>query len=261
MNYYSIATPERFVPATQADFEELTKLLEEDCDHGFSVVFDEKDGVYLLAEESGNPDDLPDAVISKMGKLLKAAKIEHLNFGIAYTADRNVPGSHGGGYFRITDEGVLEWQESHYNDENPLLFSLKRISSLDERNIAEAPSIAKDAIRAFVHGEPEQSVADSPQMKYLVIRINELRGEWESSSEVLARTYRDYYACAVDVARNWYPDEEIDESESDEENGRFFFSLLPACVKVERVEEISSYDYAVLRRHLSEVAYEKSDMK
>ncbi len=110
MNYYTIVAPERGLPCSQEDAQEIQRLLDEASDqddlHGFQFTHEGGEG-YLVAEEVGSWSLLPDALLEKVGALIAKAGLEYLEFGAAFTAGRLVPGSHGGTAFRIYADGTV----------------------------------------------------------------------------------------------------------------------------------------------------------
>ncbi len=125
MNFYTRASSAESVPCTQSEFDALKRALaieshddpSDDEEHGFELEFWEaggshdlestKSSVYLFSTEMSAPENLPEKFLKLMGKLLKKAKKKHLQIGVAWTADRCTPGSHGGHFVRITPKGKL----------------------------------------------------------------------------------------------------------------------------------------------------------
>jgi hypothetical protein len=109
MNYNTIVTPQQPLPCTPDEAVQIQRLLtqaEENEPHGFRFLVESENG-YLEAEETGNWDSLPDDVLDLVAGLIKRASLEFLEFGVAFTAGRMVPGSHGGTAFRIYADGSI----------------------------------------------------------------------------------------------------------------------------------------------------------
>jgi hypothetical protein len=110
MNYYTLVTPERGVPCSQAEADALATILRESPDddgqHGFTVDY-EGGEVYPVAEEVGEWTALPAVFLTRLGALIARAGLPYLEFGAAFTAGRLVAGAHGGTAFRIYPDGSL----------------------------------------------------------------------------------------------------------------------------------------------------------
>lgn len=109
-NNYQQVMPEKELPCTKEEAEEIVQALEVDEDddhHGFEFDWEGGHG-YLLANESGNWDELPEAALKLVGKLIAAQGWPFLEFGVAWTCDRMRVGNFGGTKFRILPDGTLE---------------------------------------------------------------------------------------------------------------------------------------------------------
>ena len=99
MNYYSKVSACQAIKCSPVEFGGLQKLLgdpEGDEHHG---------AVYLHSDNNGQLDALPKAFLKEFGRLIAANKLRYLGFGMAYSADRNIPDSHSGGFARIYANG------------------------------------------------------------------------------------------------------------------------------------------------------------
>ena len=111
-NYNTIITPEAGLPCTKDEADAIGERLRqawedgEDRFHGFTTSYEDGQ-LYLEAEESGTPGELPDDVLTQIGGLITRAGLPYLEFGSAFTCSRLVPGSHGGTAFRIYPDGSL----------------------------------------------------------------------------------------------------------------------------------------------------------
>ena len=111
-DYYTIVVPEDGLPCTEQEFDAIMADLQdaEDADgnepHGFAIIL-EAGLFFLYAEVSGEWDNLPETARAKIGALIKADEREFWEFGVAFTASRLLPGSHGGTAFRIMADGSI----------------------------------------------------------------------------------------------------------------------------------------------------------
>ena len=64
--------------------------------------------LFIYAENFGD-DSLPENVCSAIGRLLRLSGKEFLEFGYSQTSSRIMINSHGGGVFRIYNDGSLVW--------------------------------------------------------------------------------------------------------------------------------------------------------
>lgn len=129
-NCYGLVSAEEVVKCSKKDFDALKKQLCEDNDNeqrensGFDVEFYEGENgyvrngalpkgngktgeMYMFAEEYGDPGCLSEVFLKKLGKLIKKAGKEYLEFGTAYYCDKLRVGSCGGGAFRVYADGKL----------------------------------------------------------------------------------------------------------------------------------------------------------
>jgi len=85
----------------------LRAVHEDSC---FAIEADMRSGeVYFFAERCADIEQIPTAFLQTLGALLRKMGKEHLEFGIAYTGSKHDAGSHGGGSFRIYQDGTLRW--------------------------------------------------------------------------------------------------------------------------------------------------------
>ena len=93
-------------------FDEGTGLRAVHPESCLAIEVDKRAGrVYFFAERYADVDQIPDAFLQALGALLRKLGYEFLEFGIAYTGSKHDPGSHGGGNFRIYQDGSLRWPE------------------------------------------------------------------------------------------------------------------------------------------------------
>ena len=76
-------------------------------DSAFAAEYYPDGDLYFFAEDNGDIDQIPDDAIKVVGSILHRLQKPYLEFGYAFRSDRHTPGSHGGGTFRITDQGTL----------------------------------------------------------------------------------------------------------------------------------------------------------
>lgn len=110
MNCFSLMTSDQCVPATQGEFDELKRILDENLDTDDPCGIDcEFDGcsLYLYGAEMAQPDLLPPAALELLGALLRRARLPYLEFGCAYLGSRLREGSCGGRYFRLLPTGEI----------------------------------------------------------------------------------------------------------------------------------------------------------
>ena len=111
MNYNTVMTAGGSIPCSQKEYEKIKAMLDElnDSDEstGIDCEWDEKDGIYFFGEEVALVENLSGEILKKIGQLLKKAKVKHLELGLAFTASKLAPESHGGTYVRILQSGEL----------------------------------------------------------------------------------------------------------------------------------------------------------
>ena len=129
MNYYSPCTAEAVLAATPAEIDLLCKSLlpepGEHPEHGLQYEVERYarkpggavTGIYFFADESVTPEELPETFTNLVGAVLRRLRLPHLEFGVAYYADRRAPGACGGAAFRILASGELEYRETYWPSE------------------------------------------------------------------------------------------------------------------------------------------------
>ena len=73
-------------------------------------------GELFICAESFDDDSLPEKVYSAIGKLLMLSGQEYLQFGYSQTASKLMVQSHGGGIFRLYNNGALLWPKISWPD-------------------------------------------------------------------------------------------------------------------------------------------------
>ena len=143
-SYFSIVTPEETLPCTESEAAEIQALIDRVhdacefvqeqphewrctthdvlqigsqkepvvCDgadeiHGFITEWSDDGNLWIGAEENGVWSCLPDAALVKIGALVARKGLAFLEFGVAFTCSRAVPGSAGGTAFRIYPDGTI----------------------------------------------------------------------------------------------------------------------------------------------------------
>lgn len=115
MNYYCEVVAADTIACSKEDFENLKALLDWDSDpnydyHGMKVEFYNE--LHMFSEENGILENVPDAALTLIGKIIEKANEPYWEFGISYTATRKSPGAFGGGYARIYPDGNLVFAET-----------------------------------------------------------------------------------------------------------------------------------------------------
>lgn len=86
-------------------------------DSGLELTFNPGSNlVYICGSDYCETEEFPDAFWKAFGALLEKEGIEYMEFGVAYTCDKLIPGSHGGTSFRITKDGnvvhpIISWPD------------------------------------------------------------------------------------------------------------------------------------------------------
>ena len=118
INFYSTMVPYDFIPCSLEDFEGLQHVIslekqrleeEEYLDLYLEIKYIEGD-LFIYAEHFGD-DRIPENVCSAIGRLLRLSGKEFLEFGYSQTSSRIMIDLHGGGVFRIYNDGSLVWPE------------------------------------------------------------------------------------------------------------------------------------------------------
>jgi len=123
MNYYTHAVSDDWLECSREDYEKLQGLLEGskdedgDLDHGVRIIWHPEGGEILLENDDNNSFNLElltSETLQCIGEILKKAGQETWGIGVAFTADRTVPGAFGGSSARFLDTGALEFQYEDY---------------------------------------------------------------------------------------------------------------------------------------------------
>ncbi len=126
MNHYTQVTAKDTIPGvTPNDFEELKDKLE---GTGLSAELwnvkgkgkREKGDLYLYSEEFFDEEDFTNSgALPIIGRLLKAAKMKHVQLGMACYGSKAAKDSSGGAEFRIYADGHLTWAETRFPEYPP----------------------------------------------------------------------------------------------------------------------------------------------
>jgi hypothetical protein len=118
MDYFSNGISMHAVKASMEDVVELNKLLSiegiEGMTSGIEAIFSESGNLILEAKDGCTPEFIDEKARKKVGEVLMKAGIRILDFGIAYTASREVVGCYGGTMIRFYDDGVVEWRNEDF---------------------------------------------------------------------------------------------------------------------------------------------------
>ena len=111
---YSTMVPYDFIKCSLEDFEGLQHVmsvenqrLEEEEYLSLCLEIEFAEGELFIYAENFGDDSLPENVCSAIGRLLRISGKEFLEFEYAQTSSRIMIRSHGGGVFRIYDDGSL----------------------------------------------------------------------------------------------------------------------------------------------------------
>jgi hypothetical protein len=115
IDFYSTMTADECIPCSLEDFEELQHVLsearqrlEDEEELGLCLVLKYTDGeLFISAPDYFDDDSLPENVCSAIGRLLRLSGKEFLECEYSQTASRIAVNSHGGGVFRIYNDGTL----------------------------------------------------------------------------------------------------------------------------------------------------------
>jgi hypothetical protein len=131
-NYYTKHTAVETIPCDKATFKHLERLLadpdprtdpertklweQNGCEyHGFQVEnHGMKEVEVYLYSENGTADQIPPDFRKEFGKVIRAAGKPYLEVGWAATCDRECPGSHHGGEWRLYPDGSIVLAELVY---------------------------------------------------------------------------------------------------------------------------------------------------
>jgi hypothetical protein len=123
-NYYTLVMADEGLPCTEADAEAIEAAIEagdeaSDSGSGFHFSFETGMG-YLMAEENGVIEEVPDTALELIGLLIDRAGKPYLECGVSFTASRLLAGSCGGTAFRIMPDGSVVSRLDRWPDGDPL---------------------------------------------------------------------------------------------------------------------------------------------
>ena len=111
---YSTMVPCDFIKCSQEDFDGLQHFLSverqrlEDEEYlCLCLEIEYRDGELFIYAENFGDDSLPENVCFEIGRLLRLSGKEFLEFEYAQASSRIMIRSHGGGVFRIYNDGSL----------------------------------------------------------------------------------------------------------------------------------------------------------
>jgi len=116
-DFYSTMTPYGCIPCSLEDFVDLQHILtaerqrltdEEGLDLCLELEYTDGE-LFVFAQCYFDDDSLPENMCTAIGGLLKSSGLKYLQFGYSQTASRVIVNSHGGGVFRIYNDGALVW--------------------------------------------------------------------------------------------------------------------------------------------------------
>ena len=116
-DFYSTMVPYDFIPCSLDDFEGLQHVLSlenqrlEEEYLSLCLEIEYTEGRLFIYAENFGDDSLPENVCSAIGRLLRLSGKEFLEFGYSQASSRIMINSHGGGVFRIYNDGSLVWPE------------------------------------------------------------------------------------------------------------------------------------------------------
>jgi hypothetical protein len=115
-DFYSTMTASRCIPCSFADFVDFEHVLMSEkmrLDNkglDFCLDVEYSDGeLFIFADRYFDDESIPEKVCSAIGKLLSTSGQEFIEFGFSQTASRLMVHSHGGGVFRIYNNGEVVW--------------------------------------------------------------------------------------------------------------------------------------------------------
>ena len=115
---YSTMVPYDFIKCSLEDFEGLQHVLsvenqrlEDEEELNLCLEIEYIDGELFIYAENFGDDSLPENVCSAIGRLLRLSGKEFIEFGYAQASSRIMINSHGGGVFRIYNNGTLVYPE------------------------------------------------------------------------------------------------------------------------------------------------------
>ena len=122
-DFYSTMVPYDFIPCSLDDFEGLQHVLslenqrlEEEEYLSLCLEIEYTEGKLFIYAENFGDDSLPENVCSAIGRLLRLSGKDFLEFGYSQSSSRIMINSHGGGVFRIYNDGSLVWPKIVWTD-------------------------------------------------------------------------------------------------------------------------------------------------
>lgn len=121
-DFYSAMVPYDFIPCSLDDFEGLQHVLSlenqrlEEEYLSLCLEIEYTEGKLFIYAENFGDDSLPENVCSAIGRLLRLSGKEFLEFGYSQSSSRIMINSHGGGVFRIYNDGSLVWPKIVWTD-------------------------------------------------------------------------------------------------------------------------------------------------
>ena len=121
-DFYSTMVPYDFIPCSLDDFEGLQHVLSlenqrlEEEYLSLCLEIEYTEGKLFIYAENFGDDSLPENVCSAIGRLLRLSGKEFLKFGYSQSSSRIMINSHGGGVFRIYNDGSLVWPKIVWPD-------------------------------------------------------------------------------------------------------------------------------------------------
>jgi hypothetical protein len=120
---YKIVGSVEDLRCSKKDFDALKKAwndaMDGQDDDGFAVDSDGFDvdllnvegkfgNLYIYADEFGDEGAIPEKILKNIGGIIDKAGLPYLTFGYAIHNSRNLPGSAGGGEFRLYPDGKIK---------------------------------------------------------------------------------------------------------------------------------------------------------
>jgi hypothetical protein len=144
-NCYTIITAEDGIACSAEDYEKLDQLLKGEEDWSESGLQLEHDGeeLYAYTESFFDSDSLEEAFpafLELLGQVIANAGKEFWEWGVAFTCNKQRPGSHGGNLIRIYADGQLVWADQVFSyTPRPLLEARATWESLRKETHSEDP--------------------------------------------------------------------------------------------------------------------------
>jgi len=113
-DFYSTMAPYDFIKCSLVDYQGLQRVLwverqrfKAEEGYSFDLQIEYVDGELFIYAENFGDDSLPENVCSEIGRLLRLSGVEFLEFGYSQASSKIMINSHGGGVFRIYNNGAL----------------------------------------------------------------------------------------------------------------------------------------------------------